>query len=558
MNQEISEIEERQVGASYSKLLKELLHQTQQYRGMANSRLSGIDFFQSEFQQKQEEILNIIREIEQYDKEICNGIHTTMLEEVVQKWQSMHDSNYPISEKELLKELNELNEMIISFMIKIGDESHVYHVKTDYTLHLVRNVFSTLPTLTNQLGKLRSKGVAVIANGELNSEDNIDILSNLAVVEHLMKDLEHDKEYMTLNESSVNRRMVNTMEKVIDDVNYFQLYVEDNFLKESQTEDTAIDFYKLATSTINQAFVLYDLETIELINLLEEQIKKLKRNVIIMVIFTIIAISLTIYCFIGFYYSIRYRVDEVATKSNMLLYRYIFFPQINKVKSQYMLTAQKLDETKKSFSKKLLSVQEEERKRLSRELHDGIGQSLYSILILLNIIDSELDGKGSENLQNAKEITATTMKDINRIARSLRPSILDDLGFILALKSHIKDFKKLTNLQVDLEIRGTTKRLQPEYETALFRVCQEALTNIQRHSKASVVKICIHFLEQDIYLLIQDNGDGFSIDDYNKDYFKTGIGLFSMKERIEAIGGEINVSSKIGKGTKIEIRLSLK
>ena len=558
MNQEISEIEERQVGASYSKLLKELLHQTQQYRGMANSRLSGIDFFQSEFQQKQEEILNIIREIEQYDKEICNGIHTTMLEEVVQKWQSMHDSNYPISEKELLKELNELNEMIISFMIKIGDESHVYHVKTDYTLHLVRNVFSTLPTLTNQLGKLRSKGVAVIANGELNSEDNIDILSNLAVVEHLMKDLEHDKEYMTLNESSVNRRMVNTMEKVIDDVNYFQLYVEDNFLKESQTEDTAIDFYKLATSTINQAFVLYDLETIELINLLEEQIKKLKRNVIIMVIFTIIAISLTIYCFIGFYYSIRYRVDEVATKSNMLLYRYIFFPQINKAKSQYMLTAQKLDETKKSFSKKLLTVQEEERKRLSRELHDGIGQSLYSILILLNIIDSELDGKGSENLQNAKEITATTMKDINRIARSLRPSILDDLGFILALKSHIKDFKKLTNLQVDLEIRGTTKRLQPEYETALFRVCQEALTNIQRHSKASVVKICIHFLEQDIYLLIQDNGDGFSIDDYNKDYFKTGIGLFSMKERIEAIGGEINVSSKIGKGTKIEIRLSLK
>src|SRR5690625_7478018 len=113
----------------------------------------------------------------------------------------------------------------------------------------------------------------------------------------------------------------------------------------------------------------------------------------------------------------------------MLLYRYIFFTQINKVKSQYMLTAQKLDETKKSFSKKLLSVQEEERKRLSRELHDGIGQSLYSILILLNIIDSELDGKGSENLQNAKEITATTMKDINRIARSLRPSILDDLGF---------------------------------------------------------------------------------------------------------------------------------
>src|SRR5690625_6987953 len=90
-----------------------------------------------------------------------------------------------------------------------------------------------------------------------------------------------------------------------------------------------------------------------------------------MVIFTIIAISLTIYCFIGFYYSIRYRVDEVATKSNMLLYRYIFFPQINKAKSQYMLTAQKLDETKKSFSKKLLTVQEEERKRLSRELHDG-------------------------------------------------------------------------------------------------------------------------------------------------------------------------------------------
>src|SRR5690625_6438937 len=111
---------------------------------MATSRLSGIDFFQSEFQQKQEEILNIIREIEQYDKEICNGIHSTMLEEVVQKWQSMHDSNYPISEKELLKELNELNEMIISFMIKIGDESHFYHVKTYNTLHLFHNIFNTI------------------------------------------------------------------------------------------------------------------------------------------------------------------------------------------------------------------------------------------------------------------------------------------------------------------------------------------------------------------------------------------------------------------------------
>src|SRR5690625_3414331 len=181
-----------------------------------------------------------------------------------------------------------------------------------------------------------------------------------------------------------------------------------------------------------------------------------------------------------------------------------------------MLTVQKLDETKKSYSKKLLAVQEEERKRLSRELHDGIGQSLYSILILLNIIDKELHGEKSENLQKAKEITSNTMKDISRMARTLRPSMLDDLGFILALKSHIKDYQKLTKIQVNLEIKGTTKRLHPEYETALFRVCQEALTNIQKHSDASVINISIHFLKQEIKLFIQDNGEGFSIEDYYK------------------------------------------
>src|SRR5699024_6594492 len=134
-------------------------------------------------------------------------------------------------------------------------------------------------------------------------------------------------------------------------------------------------------------------------------------------------------------------------------------------------------------------------------------------------------------------------------------SILDDLGFIPALNSYIEDFQKIHSIQVKLVVDQPLDRLEPEHETVLFRVCQEALINIAKHAQATLIHLNVSQSNTDVRIMIGDNGIGFNIDQFIKDEKHQGIGLLSMKERVEGVYGTINISSTIGKGTNIDIRI---
>src|SRR5699024_9644860 len=214
-------------------------------------------------------------------------------------------------------------------------------------------------------------------------------------------------------------------------------------------------------------FELYDLEINELENIMSERLKKLKLIRVLMFTVQIVALILTVYCFFGFYFSIRYTMKEVREKRQ-------------RAENKYIITQRKLNRVEKKMSQKVMRANEEERKRVARELHDRIGQSLYSILVKLNVADQQIHSRKKGDLTEIMEITEEAMKEIKRISQTLRPGILDDFGFIPALKSFIEDYMKTYHIQVRFEFSGDKERLNPEIATQLYRICQEALTNIAK------------------------------------------------------------------------------
>lgn len=247
----------------------------------------------------------------------------------------------------------------------------------------------------------------------------------------------------------------------------------------------------------------------------------------------------------------------------LYLYRSLFFPYI-----KYILTSkeeaekkqkeaeQKLDDVEKNFAQQIFSAHEEERKRVSRELHDGIGQSLYSILITLYTARKENSPEQKDAiLETAQKITENAMKETKEIAYSLRPSSLDDLGFVPTLRSYLEYYKKIHHIPIKFEITGNVERLSPEIETALYRICQEALLNSAKYANPSLIEVSIHIKKNDVFLTIKDSGNGFLVDDYFNNKGKKGIGLYSIKERAEGLGGSANIHSELNVGTTITIHI---
>lgn len=245
------------------------------------------------------------------------------------------------------------------------------------------------------------------------------------------------------------------------------------------------------------------------------------------------------------------------------LYRAIFFPHIKqivlskeKAESKRKEAEKMLFEVEKNLSRLVLQAHEEERKRVSRELHDGIGQSLYSILMTLNVAGSEMSADDQTKcLNEAKKMTSNAMNEVKCIAHSLRPSSLDDLGFLPALNTYISQYKKTYNMEVKLNVLGDRERLDSEVETALYRICQESLTNAAKYAVASLITLTLTNDERETVLMIQDDGIGFAMDEYLQSDDSKGIGLFSMNERAELLGGSLSIETAINKGTKITVRI---
>lgn len=210
---------------------------------------------------------------------------------------------------------------------------------------------------------------------------------------------------------------------------------------------------------------------------------------------------------------------------------------------------------------KVIEAQEEERKRLARDIHDGTAQSMANILLKAELCERLMDmdqNRAKGELQNLKVIAKSTLNDVRKTIYDLRPMSLDDLGLIPTLERYIYDFNEKNWINMELNIIGKPYELEPAIEVAIFRIIQESLNNIVKHSKASNAMISIEFLADKINLVISDNGIGFDIEKLNdNDRVNEGFGLISIRERTELLQGEFDIKSTSNSGTRLIVSIPL-
>ncbi|QHT59517.1 PAS domain S-box protein [Paenibacillus lycopersici] len=202
----------------------------------------------------------------------------------------------------------------------------------------------------------------------------------------------------------------------------------------------------------------------------------------------------------------------------------------------------RVEEELQQMMAQMMHLQEEQRKRFSRELHDGIGQSMFSLLIQLDRI---IAGKGNPELEKLRRSVSSVMEEVRTLAWELRPSVLDDLGVVPAIRTYIENYTQHTAIQVDF-VTNLRKRLPAAIETTIYRVIQEALTNIGKYADVFQADVKVTDTGAGIEVRITDAGKGFLRDQSAK-----GVGLFSMEERARSIGGQLAIDSKPGQGTSI-------
>ena len=222
--------------------------------------------------------------------------------------------------------------------------------------------------------------------------------------------------------------------------------------------------------------------------------------------------------------------------------------------TQLLKQSDSLQEQLRRLSRQILSVQEEERKRISRELHDVIAQTLTGINIRLATLKKEasVNTKGLDrNIALTQQLVEKSVNLVHEFARELRPAVLDDLGLIPALHSFVKLFSKRTRIHVHLKAFAGVEQLDGNQRTILYRVAQEALTNVSRHAHASRVEVIIQQVAKGICMKITDNGKSFEVERVLNARGQKRLGLLGMRERVEMVGGHFGVESVPGTGTTI-------
>ena len=226
--------------------------------------------------------------------------------------------------------------------------------------------------------------------------------------------------------------------------------------------------------------------------------------------------------------------------------------------SQLLKQSDSLQEQLRRLSRQILSAQEEERRRISRELHDVIAQTLTGINIRLATLKKEalISTSGLDrNIARTQRLVEKSVNIVHEFARELRPAVLDDLGLIPALHSFGKLFSKRTGVQVHLKVFAGVEQLDNNQRTILYRVAQEALTNVSRHAHASRVEVSIQKLPDGICMKINDNGKSFDVERMLNARGRKRLGLLGMRERLEMVGGRFGIESVQGKGTTITAHL---
>lgn len=214
----------------------------------------------------------------------------------------------------------------------------------------------------------------------------------------------------------------------------------------------------------------------------------------------------------------------------------------------------KSNEYRQEIGLRVIKAQEEERRRVAREIHDGPAQTLANIVLRLEIAEKLLDldpNKVRTELKDLKNLVRTNLQDIRRIIFDLRPMALDDLGVVPALSKYLDNFQETYGIKCELRLDGREKRLPVVMEVALFRLIQEGMTNVAKHAHTDRVLINLQFQEDWITARVIDFGQGFN---HEKVLEEPGehFGLIGMRERVEMFSGRFSIQSSSGKGTTIE------
>lgn len=207
----------------------------------------------------------------------------------------------------------------------------------------------------------------------------------------------------------------------------------------------------------------------------------------------------------------------------------------------------------RALSQRLMRAQEEERLRLSRELHDESGQLLAALTVKLGLMERSSDDSGSRGVPELKSMVAVLQENLHGLAVRLRPASLDHLGLVTAAKQYTRDFGGQYGVSAKFDVAGPLgRRLSTELETALFRIVQESLTNVALHAKASRVDVLFDFGETGVSVIVEDDGVGF---DESFAATNTHLGFFGMRERVQMLGGTIAIESGAGSGTTIKVEV---
>jgi signal transduction histidine kinase len=223
----------------------------------------------------------------------------------------------------------------------------------------------------------------------------------------------------------------------------------------------------------------------------------------------------------------------------------------------------RLYENMRFYTHEISRAQENERKRIARELHDETIQMLVALsrrLELLTTVSDRLPEEAIRHLELSQRLIADALIAVRRFVQDLRPPALDHLGLVPALEGLIADLDEEHGIEAGLHIKGVVQRLVPEdTELLLFRIAQEALSNVRRHSNADTVELELEFLPGRIRIRIEDNGRGFTAPERMSDLVTSGrLGLVGMHERARTLGGTLKIDSKPGRGTKIAVDVPIR
>lgn len=258
-------------------------------------------------------------------------------------------------------------------------------------------------------------------------------------------------------------------------------------------------------------------------------------------------------------------VDKVATgdvsaRAQKVLFRDPDVERLAETLNSMLDVLQQHRQLLQKMSEQVLNAQEDERKRIARELHDETAQALTTLLIRLKILEkSRSESEMHGQIDELRELTAQTLEAVRKLAVELRPATLDDLGLLAALEAYTEAYRSRMPSHVSFSADGFEDRdgrLPPQIELVLYRVVQEALTNVAKHADAHDIRVRLTRSTREVVAMVADDGQGFNVEDMMRSR-ERGLGLFGMQERLALVGGQLVIDSAPGAGTRVNARVPL-